>query len=203
MNKKDIQRKRIMNYFIESAKEIIKKEGAGGLTARKVGEHAGYSYATIYNYFRDLNELLAYCVFDLLEDCYRYMINFKDESIDCKEQILIYSEAYMRYFSDNPDMFQLIFIENLGSIPVEMLKRDEIPSVSSLLSQNIKECANRGYIPMERVEMLENLIGSSIHGKLLFYLNKRNSNSLDDILKLMKEEIKFLIGGEVKYENDK
>ena len=53
MDKKEIQRQRMMKYFIEAGKQIILEEGVKNVTVRKVADLAGYSYATLYNYFED------------------------------------------------------------------------------------------------------------------------------------------------------
>lgn len=191
MDKKEIQRQRMMKYFIVAAKEIIKEEGISCVTARKIGEKAGYSYATIYNYFSDLNEVLIYCVFDFLEKCYKYLISFKNDKIDCKEQVIVYSIAYFKYFNENPDMFQLIFVEDLGNPSEEVIKKR--PSVSILLKETIIQCAKEGYIKEENIDLLGELIASSIHGKLLFLLKKRSIEELDNVIVSIKNEIEFLI----------
>ena len=193
MDKKEIQRQRIMTYFIDAAKEIIKEEGVKGVTARKVGQKAGYSYATIYNYFKDLNTLLIYCLFDLLEDCYKHILSFKNETKDCREQIIAYGTAYFKYFVNNTDMFQLLFVEELGKAPEVLMKNDMKPSVGLLLKETLTECAKEGYIAEENIELLQDLIGSSIHGKLLFFLRGRNTEKLDDLISSVKNEIEFLI----------
>ncbi|KNF08987.1 transcriptional regulator, TetR family [Gottschalkia purinilytica] len=193
MDRKEIQKQRMMKYFIDATKEIIKEEGIKGITARKIGEKAGYSYATIYNYFNDLNMLLAYCVFDFLEDCYKYILSFKNDSEDCREQIVIYGVAYFKYFAENPDMFQLIFLEEFGEAPKEIIKNDMKPSVGLLLHETIVECAKEGYIAEENIKLLEDLIASSIHGKLLFFLKGRNIEKLDYMIDSIKDEIEFLI----------
>lgn len=192
-DKKEIQRKRMMKFFIDAAKEIIEEEGVKGLTARKVGDRAGYSYATIYNYFSDIKELLAYCVFDFLEDCYQYMIRVKDEKLNCIEQILVYTEAYFKYFIANPDMFELIFIEDLGKFPMELLNDDKKISIGLLLRDCIKRCAEEGYIKKDDIDVIYSIIGSSVHGKLLFLVNKRDERNIDNMLSSFKSEIDFLI----------
>lgn len=193
MDNKEIQRQRMMKYFIDAAKEIIKKEGVKGLTVRKVGDKAGYSYATIYNYFNDLNTLLIYCVLDFLEDCYRYILNYKNEDEDCEQQIITYASAYLRYFAENPDMFQLIFLEDLGQIPKELMKDANQPSVGKLLREKLAECADEGFIARDDIELLQNLIGSSIHGKLIFFIKKRSTEGIEDMVLAVQKEIEFVM----------
>ena len=62
MDKKSILEQRMKGYFIQAAMEILRGEGIKDLSVRNVAEKAGYSYATLYNYFKDLNELLSLCI---------------------------------------------------------------------------------------------------------------------------------------------
>ncbi|MDP4092633.1 MAG: TetR/AcrR family transcriptional regulator, partial [Bacillota bacterium] len=55
---KELQKSRMKKYFIDAAKEILVNEGVSNVSVRKVGEVTGYSYATIYNYFKNLDHLL-------------------------------------------------------------------------------------------------------------------------------------------------
>ena len=193
MDKKEIQKQRIMGYFIDAAKEIINEEGIQSVTARKVGEKAGYSYATIYNYFNDLKTLLSYVAFDAMEDCYKYMISFKNDKEDCREQMISYSSAYFTYFAKNPDMFQLIFLEELGNIPGDIIKKGKQPSISGLLRESLIKCAKEGYVEEEKLTMLQELISSSLRGKLLFLLKGRNPQSLDEVIISLRKEMEFLL----------
>ncbi|WP_192929661.1 TetR/AcrR family transcriptional regulator [Alkaliphilus serpentinus] len=197
MNKRNLQKQRIMRFFIDAAKEIIKTEGIKNITARRVGETAGYSYATIYNYFKDMNTLLTYCAFDFLEDCYEHVITFKDDKWDCKEQLIIYNIEFFKYFAENPEIFKLVYLEDLGKIPEELSKR---PSISRLILDNLNESSKKGYLQKNSIDLLLELMGASIHGKLLFYLNRPNENQdLDFVLQVIEKEIEFLLNNnEVK-----
>ena len=53
-----IQEERIRGFFLTAAKDLIRAEGVGVVTARNVAERAGYSYATLYNYFKDIRDLI-------------------------------------------------------------------------------------------------------------------------------------------------
>lgn len=58
--KKEIQNERKIRYFVEAVWEIEDTEGVEAVTARKVADLAGYNVATLYNYFENLNHLLAF-----------------------------------------------------------------------------------------------------------------------------------------------
>lgn len=197
MGNKEIQTQRMKQYFINAAKEILAEDGVKKLSVRKVGERAGYSYATLYNYFRDINELLTYCLADMLEDAYRDLIEEKQEGLDPRDQLIRYGERYFTYFSENPVLFQLLFVEDLGTAPEEVTeKMGDLPSVGHLLMESIKACAQVGYIMEDEVEVLAELLVSSIHGKLLFYLKRRSLEPQKAILGKIRSEIEYLVRSE-------
>jgi DNA-binding transcriptional regulator YbjK len=78
VSNKELQEKRMRGYFIDAAKETLKGEGLKAVNVRTVAERAGYSFATMYNYFKDLNELIFICVKDFMSECEA----FADEQTD-------------------------------------------------------------------------------------------------------------------------
>jgi AcrR family transcriptional regulator len=69
MKNKEIQEQRMRGYFIQATKNILKGEGLKSISVRNIADQAGYSYATLYNYFKDVNELIFLCVNDFQEEC--------------------------------------------------------------------------------------------------------------------------------------
>lgn len=194
MSNKEIQAQRMRSFFIDAAKEILEEEGVKKLSVRKVGDRAGYSYATIYNYFKDLNELLTYCLADMLDDAYRMLMDVKEESLGPREQLIRYGERYYTYFAQNPVLFDLLFIEDLGATPEAVAdKMGELPSVGQLLIATIGECAQAGYILEDEVEVLADLLTASIHGKLLFSLKRRSLDPMEVVVGTIRREIGYLI----------
>ena len=58
--KQEIQNPRKIRYFVEAGWEIEDTEGVEAVTARTFDDLAGYNVATLYNYFENLNHLLAF-----------------------------------------------------------------------------------------------------------------------------------------------
>lgn len=193
MDKKQIQRDRMMNYFIEATKKIIEEEGLKKVTVRRVGDLAAYSYATIYNYFKDTRELLAHCALHYLEAFQNQMKDLYVEDLDIREQIIKYSEEYFIFFSRNPEIFNLIYTEDLGPFPELISKTEKKPVLRNLLKEHLQICAEKNYIKYENIDYIHSLIISSIHGKLLLYVNKRRSEKSEEYLRNIKKEIRFLL----------
>ena len=59
LDNKELQRKRMITYFVEATCKIIDTDGVEAVTVRKVANLAGYNSATLYNYFDNLNHSIA------------------------------------------------------------------------------------------------------------------------------------------------
>jgi len=195
MAKMSIKRKRTLQYFIDAAKEIIEKDGANQVTARKVGELSGYSYATIYNYFNDLKELLAYCALDYLEKCSKEISSIKTNGLDIVSIIQKYNATYFKFFAENPNLFQLVFLEDLGDYPTQLLAKTAEPAAGYLLLKHLNKSVEEGIINKEAVNIIHQLNISSIHGKLLFFNNNRDLTTMTEVIDLINKEVEFMIGG--------
>ncbi|MFW6264660.1 MAG: TetR/AcrR family transcriptional regulator [Bacillota bacterium] len=190
LDRKAIQEQRKRGYFIEAAKKIIREEGVEKLTVKKVADLAGFAPGTLYNYFADINELLYFCAGDFWEECRDNVFAKEDKSKDLKRSISEFSKAYTEYFINNPNIFELMFLKDFNEFIKEA---PEPPEVAIQLHNILKKGAKEGLILEDKLEVIEELIGNSIHGLLLFYIKKRSNASKEEILKLIEEEIDFLL----------
>lgn len=69
MDNKIIQEERMKGYFIQATKKILKGEGLKAVNVRNIAREAGYSSATLYNYFKDIKDLIFECVKDFQSEC--------------------------------------------------------------------------------------------------------------------------------------
>ncbi|HCX04490.1 MAG: TetR/AcrR family transcriptional regulator [Tissierellales bacterium] len=192
MKKMSVKERRTFQYFIDAAKEIIEEDGVQGVTARKVGKLAGYSYATIYNYFSDIKELLAYCAVDYLKMVLDKIEALDVEGLDCLDTIKLYNETYFRFFAEKPQLFQLIFLEDIGDYPIKMMEEDNEPQAGHLIIKHLVKCAEEGLIDKNMIETIHRLNTASIHGKLLFYIKNRDNTPLEDLIEIMNKEIDMI-----------
>ena len=81
------QKQKVFSDFIDAAWSIIQCKGVEGLTLRKVAAAAGYNSATLYQHFRDLDELTAYAALRFLRD-YGLALGDAVRGIDDPLQIL-------------------------------------------------------------------------------------------------------------------
>ena len=171
---KVIQEKRMKAYFIQATKDILKGEGLKSVSVRNVAEKAGYSYATMYNYFVDVNELIFLCVKDFHEECKQFVLDRtkkKQKGIPKIKELVM---AYIGYFVEYPGIFDLFYLAKVGDFGN---KEDTINLIGSSLD-NICEkewnyCLSRKVVQPEHLDLIKSQLRYTVIGLLLLYLNRR------------------------------
>lgn len=136
MNKnKQLQFSRMRGFFLEAVNAIIEEGGIEKVSARKVADRAGYNVSTLYNYFDNVDHLIAMSLNDHIGGFVDRVINTVQKKATPKEiyqsfwfefveeaysKPVIYfylffknqdkdiSEVFESYFKDNPDDFNAL-----------------------------------------------------------------------------------------------
>lgn len=116
MKNKAIQEQRIRGYFIDATKEILKSEGLKSVSVRNIAERAGYSFATLYNYFKDVKDLVFLCVQDFQEECSAYVAERSSKAPRGEKRLKAILLAYLEYFVQYSGIFELFFVEKLSDL---------------------------------------------------------------------------------------
>lgn len=194
MNKKEIQAERKKGYFIEAAKKIVRKEGVDNLTVKKIADAAGYAQGTLYNYFENLDRLLFYCVEDFFTECKEFVVNNTADYTTVQEKVINSAKAYSNYFLHNPNVYRLIFLEDLGTLPEEKgSEQGYTPEIIKLLRSILEDCVQEQIIKQDEVKIVGNLIGNSIHGNLLFFINQKTQLTEEELLQQIEDEVNYLL----------
>ena len=163
---------RIQGYFTQAAKQILKGEGIRGISARNVARQAGYSYATLYNHFRDINDLVFVCVQDFAEECRHFVIDETDGIVPGKPKIESIVKSYLKYFIQYPGIFELFFLEQLGNSGHQQKNIERIHSLLDELCAESWEACRDDFADAESIERRKEQLRFSIVGQLLLYLNR-------------------------------
>ena len=103
------QRNWIFARFVNAANEIIDSGGVEALTLRRVAQQAGYNSATLYNYFNDLDHLIAYASVKYLQ-AYQKMLPARLNGIEDRgERLLAMWAFFCREAFRQPRVFHSLF----------------------------------------------------------------------------------------------
>ncbi|CAB1246529.1 TetR/AcrR family transcriptional regulator [Clostridium sp. HV4-5-A1G] len=212
MNKKDIKKYRNMSYFIDAAARIIDEEGIEFVTIRKVSDLAGYNSATLYHYFKNLDELILFASIKHLKE---YTLNLEKYIESAKGSIEIYYkiwECFCKYSFLNPQIYNNIFfgkhndsiphiIQEYYSIFPEELSgnsKELLPMLlgSDLYTRNLvllSKIQSDGYLNESDLDDVNEMTILLYHGMLIKVLNSENQLKIEDILPKTLRYIKQIL----------
>lgn len=191
---KSIQEERMRGYFIEATKKTLRGEGLKSVNVRNVAKEAGYSYATLYNYFHDIKDLVFECVKDFQEECEQ---SVKLETISSKRglpKLKSIIKSYVKYFVQYPGIFELFFLERINDLGQ---KKPTVNLVYTLLDHLCEEewnyCLKNNVYSKKDIELKKELLRNTIIGALLFYINRHMPSSYSDFVLLTNRQIDLII----------
>ncbi|HPE33639.1 MAG TPA: TetR/AcrR family transcriptional regulator [Bacteroidales bacterium] len=194
MSNKELQEQRMKSYFIEATKSILKAEGLKSLSVRNIADQAGYSYATLYNYFRDVNDLVFLCVSDFQEEI-RSFVNDKTGHLpEGTEKLKATILAYMDYFVEYPGIFELFFLERIRDFNA---KKSTLYLICNSLNEICESSWNyhlqNNLIKEPEILPAKEQIKLVVTGILLFYLNRQTPVSYLEYTQLSNQQIDFFL----------
>ena len=174
MKNKELQESRMRTYFLEATQEILKSEGLKALSVRSIADRAGYSYATLYNYFRDINELIFLCVEGFQAECREYTRQTTPAKASPRETLKAACMAYATYFTEYPGIFELFFLER-------MLGFGNNPETARTIAGSFGNATQHAFDALETdltmtpeaLARLRQTLRDTVLTSLLLYLNRR------------------------------
>ena len=188
--KRQLKRDRIKDYFLNAAKEIIIEDGVESITVRSVADRAGYSYATLYNYFEDLNSLLWHTKLSLINDVFAWMKEaVADVPIDIDGLKRTY-EIYMSYYFDHPNAFKFFYnhriaAPDLQSSPYEV-------DFDKAMRETFKSLVLACKLREEDVPLAYRLFVYVVHGLLTLHFSGNTDSTLQTAVGEMNMMVDFI-----------
>lgn len=196
MTKNEIQEQRMKGYFIQATKELLKGEGLKSVSVRNIADQAGYSYATLYNYFKDVKDLIFECVKDFQEECEQQVLADTNEMPHGFEKMKAILKSYIRYFVQYPGIFELFFLEKAGDIGSKQPTLQLIYSFTDkVCSDEWEFCLSQNIVTPEKAAFMKDEIRFAVAGMLLFYLNRRLPENYADFMAKVDEQLSGFFGG--------
>lgn len=165
-NNESLKTMRIKNYFLDAARQIIIKDGVAFVTVRRIAEISGYSYASIYNYFADINELLQEVKAMMITDVQNHMGSHAMQEVFDLDDIKRINHIYIDYYFERPHIFQFFYSYKFDS------KSDSgIPDFEQSWNHTYKAFVENGTLKQTDVAIVAKTIIYAIHGMLTLYFS--------------------------------
>lgn len=119
--RKEIQRARMWKYFLDAAVEHIEEKGLHNITVREIADKAGFTSSTVYNYFQDLSHLKFFAVMRYTKAYLQELPMYMDRGENTIDKWLYGWECFCKHAFKQPEIYSLLFIENLGQVPYAIM----------------------------------------------------------------------------------
>jgi AcrR family transcriptional regulator len=195
MERKEIQEQRMRSYFIDATKQILKSEGLRCVNVRAIAEKAGYSYATLYNYFKDVKELVFECVRDFQDECAAFVETSIPAGSAGTERIKAAVKAYMKFFVQYPGVFDLFFLERMSELQSRKPTSELIRTfLDRICGEEWRKGAREGWwTEKQAMETMEEL-NAAVTGMLLYYMNRGCPETYGEFTALSERMLERILG---------
>ena len=189
---KEIQEQRMRRYFIEATKDLLRAEGLRSVSVRKVAERAGYSYATMYHYFNNVQDLVFESVADFSAEIDGFVANrTADLAPGCETLRAIYT-ATVAYFVQYPGIFELFYLER----GVSVSRRSEaMELIRSLLDRQTRDmwaaCVAQGVFSEKDAGIRARQLNYALLGAMLLYMNRRHPQEYGEFNAIIDEQLDY------------
>lgn len=142
--KKKLKQNRMKQYLIQATREVVQKESYQDITIRKISAASGYNSATIYNYFKNLDELISLTLIDFVIPYFKAMTTLLKIQQKSYITFLLIWKTYAMYSFREPDIYTHVFYsektaEILGKLPVyiDLYASAPLPQDDELLHRSL------------------------------------------------------------------
>ena len=161
--------------ILATARELFLLNGFEATTIRNIAEKIEYSPSTIYQHFKDKNEIFYTIHSEAFAELVRYL-NASEIHKNPMDQLIALGQIYIQFALENPELYDLMFIMEA---PIDFLNYLEDANWTEgkmafdYLKSVIANCIQQGLLKETDLESLSYLIWSTVHGLVTISIRKR------------------------------
>jgi len=159
----DHSRDEIREMAIAAAAKHVEMEGFQSLTARKVASSIGYTVGTLYHVFRNFDDLIIHLNARTIDEMAALIQQNTRRKRNPENRIRAMAEFYVKYATDHPDRWRLVFEHRAPRglpTPLQMKERRDV--LFEMVADNLREISPGRML--QEVDHTATALWSGIHG---------------------------------------
>jgi AcrR family transcriptional regulator len=159
----DHSRDEIRAMAIDAAAKLVETNGYQSLTARKVAAKIGYTVGTLYHVFRNFDDLVMNLNAQTIDEMAALIQSQAKKKRNPEARIRAMAECYVKYATDHPDRWRLVF-EHVPprSMPTPAKMKERRDVMFEMVADNLRDISPHR-LPNEVAHTATSL-WSGIHG---------------------------------------
>jgi len=159
----DHSRDEIRDMAIKAATNIVEKEGFQSLTARKVVGAIGYTVGTLYHVFRNFDDLVIHVNARTIDEISVLIEQQTRKKRNPEVRIRTMAEFYVKYATDHPDRWRLIFEHQAPrGLPTPVLMKERRDVMFEMVADILHEISPGR--SRQDIDHVATALWSGIHG---------------------------------------
>ena len=134
----------VRNVLLREAETILRTEGPGGLSLRRLARLTGVSEAAPYRHFDGKDGILAAVAIAALNRFGERLEETAQRNLPHEERIMALSAAYVEFAIENPQHFRLIFGRERPPLDQYPELRDAADAVFDIVQRSVTDLDQRG-----------------------------------------------------------
>lgn len=196
-----LKQQEIKSRIIETAREIISKEGVQGLSIRKITNTLDYSPGIIYHYFKDKNEIVQTLVNEGYGKILTSIRSVEKNEENPEEELREALTKYIKTALEFPEEYKAFMLNEDPSVLMRTGLLDKgiferSPSLR-MLYNNIDRGIQKGHYTSSDLELTAQIIWTSTFG-LIIKLMIEKDISQDQVNRLINQHFSILFNGILK-----
>ena len=171
----------LKNALIKAGIEILSKDGVGGLSLRKVAQHAGVSHSAPYSHFPDKQSLIAAISTEGFNQLYAELDTAisafpKNPGRQLQQGVM----AYVRFALKNTDTFKIMFSDVLEKEKDHPAFVESSSKTFHRVVDVVCECQEAGVLRSGSPEIMAVAVWGQVHGIVSLALDGQISHTILD-----------------------
>ena len=180
------QREEVRVAILDTAWELVKKEGWQQLSIRKIADAIEYSVPVIYDHFENKEAILFEIGKQGFQLLSKKMQKAKDKHDDPGAQLKAMADAYWHFAFNNKEYYQLMFGLGMPCCEVEKNMPEKL-YFRSLVMDPINELIKKNKMPTSNACLKYHTFWSVIHG-LISIKMMRGDQVSDELNKMVLDD---------------
>lgn len=178
---KALRKMRTMRYFVDATRDIIATQGVEAVSIRSIAAKAGYSSGSLYDYFENIDQLIAFAAIDSIHNFLDEINAYVTEETDPLELYVLAWYFLSVYAFDQPTLYEKVvqlYSTNISSFldAYYELYPEERKEFTVLLKESffadrrerdlsiLLQCAKKGYFRPQDVDEISNMCNAGFLG---------------------------------------
>ena len=155
------------------ALDLFLKDGIENVTMRKIAAKIKYSPATIYNYYKNKDQLFLALRGDGFAKFQNYQLQSRKHKSP-RKRIFEHGRAYLQFAIENPEMYELMFLIKapMDAVTADVNKHKTSHSIQ-YLKDDIADCIKSGALKKANVDTIALAFWGLGHGLASLLIRQR------------------------------